>query len=268
MTEKLPGVYEARRKDKSIYYRASLTFHGKHVSLGSFDEPEAAAAAYRFSCGLLRESSLQIIDYDADSCPVTFDKWVLLINLRDNGMYCNGPIYLRNRYFEYYLDPDTVLRFGAEELFYYTHHGIQRRGGHLFVADYGMQVNILNRYGIRNYAAKGRDYYFKNGDEHDFRPGNVVILNRYFGVRKDMYRGKSVYTARIHVNGDMVVGHYDTEIDAAIAYNKAADILRKLGVNIDFSDNYIEEMSSTEYRLRYEMLKVSKRIKSYDVTTL
>lgn len=35
-----------------------------------------------------------------------------------------------------------------------------RRGGHLFVADYGMQVNILNRYGIKNYAVKDKDYIF------------------------------------------------------------------------------------------------------------
>lgn len=268
MAEKFQGVYEARKKDNSIYYRASLTHRGKHVSLGSYETAKAARKAYLFSAKLLREGDQKIIDYDEKKCPIPFDKWVLLINMRDNGMYCNGPIYLRNRYFEYYLDPDTVLRFGADELFYYTHHGIQRRGGHLFVADYGMQVNILNRYGIRNFAVKDKDYYFKNGDCYDFRPGNVVVINRYAGVRRDTYRGKNVYTARIHVTADLVVGHYDTETDAAIAYNKAADILRELGVAINFSENYIEDMSSTEYRLRYGRLKVSKRIKSYDVTTL
>ena len=75
-----------------------------------------------------------------------------MINLRDNGIYCRGPIYLRNRYFEYYLDKDTILRFDASELFYYTHHSIQRRGGHLFVADYGSQLNVYARYGIKSFA--------------------------------------------------------------------------------------------------------------------
>ena len=71
---------------------------------------------------------------------------VMLINLRDTGIYCRNPIYLQRRFFDYYLDPDTVLRFDIEELFYYTNHKIQRRGGHLFVADYGMQVNSLSFY--------------------------------------------------------------------------------------------------------------------------
>ena len=54
-----------------------------------------------------------------------------------------------------------------------------RRGGHLFVADYGMQVNIASRYGIKNFAVENRDYRFVNGNDHDFRYANIEILNTY-----------------------------------------------------------------------------------------
>ena len=29
-----------------------------------------------------------------------------------------------------------------------------KRGGHLFVAEYGMQTSVLSRYGIRSYAVR------------------------------------------------------------------------------------------------------------------
>ena len=186
-TSNLPGVFAAVKKDGSIYYRASVTYKNKHISLGSFEDENAAHAAYISACELLGRpveteagtSPLltdDILSHEAADTPLSFSKRVMLINLRDNGIYCRGPIYLRTRYFDYYLDPKTVLRFDAQELFYYTNHTIQRRGGHLFVSDYGSQINILNRYGIPSYAVKGRDYIFKNGDEYDFRAGNIVII--------------------------------------------------------------------------------------------
>lgn len=257
---KLPaGVFKAVKKDGSPYYRASLTHKSKHISLGSYESAKTAGLAYEMACSLLRGSGSSILEYRRNY-PLPFDKWVSLINLHDNGIYCAGPIYLRNKYFEYYLDPDTVLRFDASELFYYTHHSIQRRGGHLFVADYGSQINILNRYGIHSFAVCGKDYLFKNGDRHDFRGGNIVIMNRYMGVRSATKKGKTVYTTKIHVNGDLVVGHYDSETDAAIAYNKAADILESAGVRDNFNRNYLEDISTAEYRIRYEKVKVSKHL--------
>lgn len=253
------GVFTAVKKDGSVYYRASLTHKSKHISLGSYDTAEAAGMAYETACMLLRGSGAEIIDY-RPSCQLPFAKWVALVNLRDNGIYCSGPIYLRNRYFDYYLDQDTVLRFDASELFYYTHHSIQRRGGHLFVADYGSQINILTRYGIHSFAVCDKDYCFKNGDRHDFRSGNIVVMNRYMGVRSETVRGRTTFTTKIHVNGDLVVGHYDNESDAAIAYNKAADVLEAAGVRINFNRNYLEDMSTAEYRIRYEKVRISKHL--------
>ena len=263
MKTSLPGVFSAVKKDGTVYYRASITYKSKHISLGSFANPKEANAAYKEANMIMRgETDNDILSYDPSRNTISFYKWVMLINLRDNGIYCRGPIYLRNRYFEYYLDTKTILRFNADELFYYTNHSIQRRGGHLFVTDYGSQLNILNRYGIPSHAVADRDYYFKNGDPGDFRTGNIVIINPYHGVLSDTSKGRTVYTARIHVNGDMIVGRYDEEIDAAIAYNKAAATLRANGFKINHPENYIEDISDMEYKIRYEKVKISKRIKN------
>lgn len=256
----MQGVYPSKRADGSISYRASLTHNSKHISLGSFGSEEKANAAYLVACSIMRDddsaSEFTLLSYDPLHNPLTFSKYIALVNLRDNGIYCRGPIYLRKGYFEYYLDRSTVLRFSADELFYYMNHSIQRRGGHLFVADYGSQINILNRYGVRSYAVRDRDYYFKNGDEHDFRSGNIVIVNRYNGVRAETVRGKTEYTTRIHVNGDIVVGRYDTEAEAAVAYNKAADTLAAQGCEIAFNLNYVEEYSDLQYKLIYEKVRI------------
>lgn len=263
MADKMAGVYPAVKKDGTPYYRASLTFRSKHISLGSFDTPEAAHAAYEEANRLLRGDDadrVSINDYEEGA--LQFEKWIAVINLRDNGIYCSGPIYLRHKYFEYYMDPDTILRFDASELFYYTHHSIQRRGGHFFVADYGSQLNIYARYGIKSFAVRDKDYYFKNGDFYDFRSGNVVIINPYFGVRVETVRAKKTYTTRIHINSDMVVGHYSDLADAAIAYNKAADMLERAGIRSNFNRNYLEDISQAEYRLRYAKIKISKHIKA------
>lgn len=85
---------------------------------------------------------------------------MILINFRDNGIYFGTPIYARSKFFYYYLSPTDVLKFDIDDLFYYSSRKIMKRNGHLFVADYGMQVNILNRYGIRNFAVAGKDYLF------------------------------------------------------------------------------------------------------------
>lgn len=37
MKQQLTGVYTAKRKDGSTYFRASLTYRNKHISLGSYD---------------------------------------------------------------------------------------------------------------------------------------------------------------------------------------------------------------------------------------
>ncbi|MFR1029216.1 MAG: hypothetical protein ACLSD6_08540 [Clostridium sp.] len=38
----LPGVYQAKKKDSTIYFRSSISYSGKHISLGCFDTEEKA----------------------------------------------------------------------------------------------------------------------------------------------------------------------------------------------------------------------------------
>ncbi|MCR4650712.1 MAG: hypothetical protein K5662_03045 [Lachnospiraceae bacterium] len=259
---KLPGVYATTRKNNSIIYRSSFTFKGKHISLGSFDSPLTAGKAYESACRLSQDMSIGTDDYSEDE-PLPFEKWVVIINYRDNDLYIATPIYIRKRYLSYYLDPQTELKFSIDDLFYYSSHKIMRRGSHLFVADYGMQVSIKTRYGIKPNAVEGRDYYHKNGDNTDYRYENIEILNSYNGVEPILHKNRHMYRTRIHINGYMTVGYYDTPIQAAIAYNKAIDILRGNGIERNYRINYIEEISARTYADIYHDISVSKKIWNY-----
>ena len=254
------GVYPAQKKDGTPYWRASVTHKGKHISLGSFDDETAAERAYREACVVLRgyadKALPEISDYREGTCAMPFSKWVALINFRDNGIWCRGPIYLRKGYFEYYLSATEDYRFGPDDLFYYTHHAIQKRGGHLFVADYGMQVSVLSRYGVRPYSVPGRDHYFKNGDDHDYRPGNLVVVNRYMGVQQESRRKNFVARINMGSGKTVVVGHYDTEEEAAIAYNKAVDVLKAAGSDRAYEKNYLDDVSPAKYIVLYNNIKI------------
>jgi hypothetical protein len=138
-----------------------------------------------------------------------------------------------------------------------------KRGGHLFASDYGMQVNILSRYGIKNYGVCGRDYHFANGDTCDFSYNNIEIVNRYHGVTKVLRKGHPQYLAKIHINGDYLIGSYQTETDAAIAYNKAALILKNNGLDKNFPQNFIEGINEITYASIFQKLRISKKLLAY-----
>lgn len=261
MLQTSAGVYPATKKDGSSYFRSSITYRGKHISLGGFDNDIDAHRAYIQAGLLLRDNTFGILDYKPS--PLSFEKWVSLINFRDNGIYISNPIYIMRRMFLYYLSPSEILKFDADELFFYSSHKIMRRGKHYFAADYGLQVNLLNRYGIRSYAVEGRDYLFNNGDNLDFRAANITIINRYVGVTKEVKRGLIYYRSRIHVNGNFKIGDYDTEDEAAVAYNKAVDILKENGVDKNYTKNYLEHLSAEEYQEIYEYVRISEKILNY-----
>lgn len=257
------GVYTATKKNGEVYYRASLTYRRKHISLGSYDTPELAHLAYLEGLRLLESSDLSLIQYRNIS-PLSFEKWVCLINFRDNNLYFSTPIYLRQRFFNYYLSSKHILKFDMDDLFYYASHKIMCRGNHYFVADYGMQVNIASRYGIKNYAVEGRDFRFLNGDHTDFRRENIEILNVYHGVSATTNKnGQQVYAARIHIKGNFLIGKYATEEEAAIAYNKAIDILSKNGVKKNYTPNYVTSVSPSQYAEIYSSLPISQKIIDY-----
>ncbi|MCI8859818.1 MAG: hypothetical protein HFI71_09960 [Lachnospiraceae bacterium] len=259
----LPGVYLAYKKNGTAYYRSNITFQNKHISLGSFATELEAHQAYRDAASLLFDSSTAIHDVFSLPTILSFHKVISLLNFRDNHIYFKNPIYLKNNYFVYYLSPTEELKFDIDDLFYYSNRKIMRRQGHLFVNDYGMQVNILSRYGIKNYAVAGRDYYFVNEDPWDLRYSNIVVVNRYYGVTRIDSPGGRTYKAQIHINGIYLVGLYQNEEMAAVAYNKAVDLAKKNGITKNFLMNYVEEYSPRQYAEIYSSIRISEKYLDY-----
>lgn len=253
------GVFLRSMSDGSLSYRSSFTFRGKHISLGSYDTEEAAHSAYLEALSLTRSAPfLTLLDYENKKRVLPFSKWVIILNFRDNGLYLKSPIYLKKKYFNYYLSPSFVLKFDADDLFYFAEKQISRRGGHFFVADFGMQVNLLSRYGIRNFAVPGKDYVFLNGDDTDFRYENIEIINRYYGVRKERLFPSPIFVSKINVNGSIIIGRYSSENEAAVAYNKAADLLSSAGVTKRYERNFLADLSSEDYLELYETVPLRK----------
>lgn len=259
----LPGVYHATRKDGSTYFRASITYQNKHISLGSYPTEEKAHQAYLEALSILSDPALTLDALESSSGALLFEKKVSLLNFRDNRIYFKNPIYLKHNYFLYLLAPHDELKFDADDLFYYSSHKIMRRGGHLFVSDYGMQVNILSRYGIKNFAVPGKDYRFVNGDSSDFRYSNIEVIHKYYGVSSFTRKNQLLYKARLHIVGTHVIGTYPTEIMAAVAYNKAVDLAKRCGITKNYTANYIAELSPREYAEVYTAVSISPRLLGY-----
>ena len=146
------GVSIATKKDGTVYYRAGLYYKNKHISLGSYADETTAGNAYLEALAILGSLDQTPEDYVEQESTLSFEKIIVLLNFRNNGIYFKNPIYLRNGYFSYYLSRTEELKFDVDDLFYYSGRKIQKRQGHLFVSDYGMQYSILSRYGIRPYA--------------------------------------------------------------------------------------------------------------------
>ncbi len=257
------GVYKAYKKDKTEYFRAYMHYKGKHISLGNYMTEGEAAVAY-IEAKNLTTSDETVLDALNDLEALSFEKAVSILNFKNTGIYFGAPIYLEKNYFRYYLNADYPLLFDREDLFYYSEHKILSRGGYLFVNDYGSQINILSRYGIRNHSVKGVDYIFKNGNERDLRYENVEVINPWNGVKKESRNGITVYQVKIHLNGYYQVGIYKDEITAAIAYNKACDMAKASGINTEFSQNYVlNHISAKEYAAIYSNIRILKKLEQY-----
>lgn len=263
------GVYITHKKDNTEYYRVSITFKNKHISLGSYTHKDTAACAYEEAKEILAcpdrytiQPETAVTSYGLYNLALPFEKFVTLVNYRDNDIYIKTPVYLCNKYFLYFTAPDTALLFDTDDLFYYSNHKIMSRGGYFFVNDYGMQTSILSRYGIRPHSVKGRDYVFRNGNECDFRYENVYVINRFYGVSLITKKGLSLYRAAIHINGKYIIGDYQKETHAAIAYNKAIDMLKGKTDTV-YTPNYVDTVSSIEYASIYNMVKISRKFRNY-----
>lgn len=67
----MKGVFTAKKKDGTMYYRASITYRRKHISLGGYDTMPAANAAYLEADRLLNQDRPSISQYQ-DSSPPAF----------------------------------------------------------------------------------------------------------------------------------------------------------------------------------------------------
>ena len=92
------GVYTTKKKNGEVYYRTSLTYRKKHISLGSFDRQADANQAYSEAKSLIENSDIGIDGYN-DSMKLPFDKFIIIINFRDNNIYFSTPIYIYRNYF-------------------------------------------------------------------------------------------------------------------------------------------------------------------------
>ena len=55
------------------------------------------------------------------------------------------------------------------------------------------------------------------------------------------------------------MGTYKTEEEAAIAYNKAVDIVKKAGCNKNYTPNFLD-LPSSQYALIYNAVPISQKI--------
>ncbi len=259
----LTGVFQAKKKDGTIYYRSNITCRSKHISLGSFSTEQDAHQAYLEASRILQDTKITIDLVLFSDFLLRHEKIVTLLNFRDNHIYIKNPIYMFRSYFSYYLTPEEIYKFDIDDLFYFSGHKLLKRGGHLYVNDYGMQVTVLSRYGIRNFAVAGRDYLFANQDPYDLRYENIININPFHGVRRSGSGTAVLYDTFIHIRGDFKIGSYRTLHEAAIAYNKAADLAHQHGVAKNFPTNFITELSAKEYAQAYVEVKISDKYKKY-----
>ncbi len=197
---------------------------------------------------------------------LNYKKIVSLCNLRDNKSYIKNPIYLYPTHFTYYLSKDCVLTFDLKDLLYFSTYKIYKRGNYLYTQDAISQQSILSRYGIPNHSVINKDYIFKNNNPYDFRYNNIEIINGYKGVTKKLKDNTEIYIAYIYIKTNLIIGHYSSEIEAAIAYNKAVDILSKHNLDKDYTYNTIPFITKAEYEAIYNNLTISPRIEHLEHT--
>ncbi|MHC1749914.1 MAG: hypothetical protein AB9856_16700 [Cellulosilyticaceae bacterium] len=191
---------------------------------------------------------------------LSFKKYISLINFRDNGLLIHNPIYIFKDYFKYYLAPDLSLTFDMKDLLFFSSNKIYKRGNYLYTKNALVQTSLLNRYGIEGYSKPGIDYYFKNGDPYDFRRQNLIVCTIYKGVSTRVHNNKTFYATKIFNEKNIVVGHYKTENEAAIAYNKACDFLESLGTPREYPRNELPFLTASEYLSLYNAISISPRL--------
>ncbi len=241
-------------KHNKVQFKVYFLYHTHKIYLGSFPSLEAAE-------DILKEAEQTMMlpsgPPDFSGTTLNYKKLVCLCNLRDNHTYIKNPIYLFPTYFSYYLSKDIILLFDLKDLFFFSTYKIYKRGNYLYTQDHISQQNILSRFHIQNHSVLGKDYYFKNNNCYDFRRENLIIINPYKGVSKKEKGSSTLYITSIYTTKNVILGHYHSEVEAAIAYNKAIDLLKAHGIEKDYVPNSIPFLTKNEYEEIYNRLSIS-----------
>ena len=100
-----------------------------------------------------------------------------------------------------------------------------RRNEHYFVADYGMQVTILNRYGIRNYGVLGKDYNLRGYSQNTKYEQQLVIevkgVGSFFCGYALVYNGGTFKVCKWDADSE-----FDLNCDMAL-YKRLEEIFHK-----------------------------------------
>ena len=241
-----------------ISYKVYFTHNKKKLYLGIFPTEHMANTAVLEAERIM--GSLKIIpniQYINSFTALNYKKIVSLCNFRDNLKFIKNPIYICDGYFRYYISNNLFLIFDIKDLFFLSAYKIYKRGKYIYFQDNISQQNILSRFGIQNHSVVWKDYMFKNGNEYDFRRHNLQIINSYKGVSIKSKGTTNIYVANIFIDKNIILGHYSSEIEAAIAYNKATDLLTTSGCKKIFTKNEIHFLTKSEYDEIYNNIIVS-----------
>ena len=77
-----------------------------------------------------------------------------------------------------------------------------------------------------------------------------------------MCRGGYYFVNDYGMQTSILIGTYGAEYEAAIAYNKVADMLEPV-FPVNYTRNYIEDISHITYAAAYNSVKISKRVIEY-----
>ncbi len=256
-------IYPATKGDVTTY-KVYFLYEKKKIYLGLYATSQLATLALEEATHIMN-SPFGSLDFAYSV--IDYKKIISLCNFRDHKVYIKNPIYLKDKYFYYYLSKQIILTFDMKDLLFFSTYKICKRGNYLYIQDSISQQSLLNRFGILAHSVAGKDYIFKNGDNYDFRRDNLEIINNYKGVSKKEKNNETFYTATIYINKTLILGHYTSEVEAAIAYNKAIDFLMAHSNNCrDYVPNSIPFLTRDEYNAIYEGIQLSPRLKNPNAT--
>ncbi|WP_069998780.1 hypothetical protein [Cellulosilyticum sp. I15G10I2] len=247
------------QKNNITRYKVYFVYRSKKIYLGLYSSKEVAENAL-LEANQIMEQPIPLTQYTFTS--IDYKKFISLCNFRDHHVYIKNPVYIYDTYFCYHLSQDIILTFDMKDLFFFSTYKISKRGRYFYTQDSITQQSILSRFGIPPHSVNGVDYRFKNGCDYDFRRENLEIINSYKGVTRREKNNQLIYIAKIFVHHNIIIGHYTSQLEAAIAYNKAIDILLENGIQRDYVKNTIPYLTLTEYTQIYDNIDISPCLKT------